>query len=137
MKKFEADTSLTRNGYFLANGDDYTFNKTLFGMMQATCKGNFNRDNLTLYRSQRYAQSKADNGNFYFGPKSLLLYGAASFLYELFPSFGPAGNPDVATISSFFGASSDGNGGYTFNHQDKIPPNWYNRRAPYTILISP
>jgi hypothetical protein len=25
--KFEADTSLTRNDYFLANGDDYTFSK--------------------------------------------------------------------------------------------------------------
>jgi hypothetical protein len=101
-------------------------------MMQSTCKGNFNRDNLALYRSQRYAQSKADNGNFYYGPKPLHLYGAASFLYELFPSFAPAGTPDLTTISLFFGAASDGNGGYTFNNKEQIPPNWYNRKTPYT-----
>ena len=133
-QKFEADTSLTRNDYFLAGGDDYTFNGTLFGMMTDTCKGNFNRDNLALYRYQRYQQSKADNGNFYFGPKSVILIGAASFLYELFPSLGNAGNPDLATISSFFGAESDGNGGWRFNNMEQIPPNWYNRQAPYTIV---
>ena len=133
---FEADTSLTRNDYFLANGDDYSFNGTLFGMMTNTCKGNFNRDNLALYRFQRYQQSEADNGNFYFGPKSLLLYGAASFLYELFPSLGDAGTPDLATISSFFGAESNGNGGWRFNNKEQIPPNWYNRKAPYTIVAT-
>ena len=123
---------MTRNDYFLANGDDYSFNGTLFKMMTDTCKGNFNRDGLSLYRYQRYQQSKADNGNFYFGPKSLLLYGAATFLYELFPSFGNAGTPDLATIESFFGAASDGHGGYTFNNKEQIPPNWYNRKTPYT-----
>ena len=123
---------MTRNDYYLANGDDYTFNGTLFGYMQSTCQGNFNRDNLALYRYQRYQQSLAENGNFYFGPKELLLFGAASFLYELFPSLGPAGKPDLPTISSFFGAQSDGKGGYTFNNQEKIPANWYNRKAPYT-----
>lgn len=96
--------------------------------------GNFDRNNLALYRSQRYAQSKAENGNFYYGPKSLLLYGAASFLYELLPSLGPAGNPDLPTISSFFGAASNGNGGYTFNNAEQIPPNWYNRKTPYSNL---
>ena len=101
--------------------------------MQSTCQGNFNRDNLALYRYQRYQQSLAENGNFYFGPKEVLLFGAASFLYELFPSFGPAGTPDLPTISSFFGAQSDGKGGYTFNNQEKIPGNWYNRKAPFTI----
>ena len=101
--------------------------------MQSTCQGNFNRDNLALYRYQRYQQSLAENGNFYFGPKEVLLFGAASFLYELFPSLGPAGKPDLPTISSFFGAQSDGKGGYTFNNQEKIPANWYNRKAPFTI----
>lgn len=127
--KFELDTSLSRNDYFLANGDDYSFNSTLFGYMQSTCKGNFNRDNLALYRYQRYQQSLADNGNFYFGPKAILIYGAASFLYELFPTAG--GPPDLPTISSFFGASSDGKGGFTFNGQERIPANWYNRKTPY------
>ena len=100
--------------------------------MQSTCQGNFNRDNLALYRYQRYQQSLAENGNFYFGPKEVLLFGAASFLYELFPSFGPAGKPDLPTISSFFGAQSDGRGGYTFNNQERIPENWYNRKVPFT-----
>ena len=102
-------------------------------MMQNTCQGNFNRDNLALYRYQRYQQSLMENGQFYFGPKAVLLIGAASFLYELFPSFGPAGTPDLATISSFFGAESDGKGGYTFNNKEQIPANWYSRASPYTI----
>ncbi|MCJ1248402.1 hypothetical protein MMC30_005619 [Trapelia coarctata] len=132
--KFEGDTSLTRNDYFLSPArDDYNFNGTLFGYMQKTCNGNFNRENLALYRYQRYQQSIAENGNFYYGPKALLLYGAASFLYELFPSFGPAGNPDLPTIESFFGAAPDGNGGW--NHiPERIPPNWYNRKTPYSNL---
>ena len=100
--------------------------------MEDTCQGNFNRDNLALYRYQRYQQSLAENANFYFGPKSLLLFGAASFLYELFPSLGPEGSPDLPTIQSFFGAESNGNGGYRFNNQEKIPSNWYNRKSPYT-----
>ncbi len=58
--KFEGDTSLSRNDYFLANGDDYSFNSTLFGDMKSTCQGNFNRDNLALYRYKRYQQSLAD-----------------------------------------------------------------------------
>jgi len=85
-----------------------------------------------LYRYQRYQQSLSENGNFYFGPSSLLLFGAASFLYELFPSLGPAGAPDLPTMESFFGAQSDGNGGYTFNDMEKIPSNRYNRRLPYS-----
>ena len=100
--------------------------------MQQTCQGNFNRDNLALYRYQRYQQSFAENGNFYFGPKTVLLFGAASFLYELFPSLGPAGAPDLPTMESFFGTQSDGNGGYTFNNKEQIPSNWYNRKSPYS-----
>ncbi|KAL8690073.1 MAG: hypothetical protein Q9218_004401 [Villophora microphyllina] len=132
--KFEQDTSLTRNDFFLANGDDYSLNTTLFAFMQATCNGNFNRDNLALYRYQRYQSSLATNPNFYFGPKAVGLYGAATFLYELFPSFGPEGPPDLATISSFFGVENDGNNaGYTVNNGERIPANWYNRRTPYTL----
>lgn len=63
-----------------ANGDNFMFNKTLYQMMSNTCKGNFDRNNIALYRYQRYQQSLHENGNFYFGPKSVLLYGAASFL---------------------------------------------------------
>lgn len=67
--KFEADTSLTRNDYFLADGDNHSFNGTLFGFMQDTCQGNFNLQNLATYRAQRYNQSLEDNANFYYGTR--------------------------------------------------------------------
>jgi len=129
--KFEADTSLTRDDYFLGDGDNFSFNGTLFGMMQDTCQGNFNRANLAKYRYQRYQQSLAENENFYFGPLSLLLYGAASFLYELMPS-GPDYIPDLPTISSFFGAEQKSDGTWTFNNAEKIPENWTTRLTPYS-----
>ncbi|KAK5170281.1 uncharacterized protein LTR77_004868 [Saxophila tyrrhenica] len=129
--KFEADTSLTRNDYFLANGDNYKFNGTLFGMMDDTCGSNFDLQGLAKYRKQRYEQSLAQNGNFFFGPLSLLLYGAASFLYELMPNGNHGYKPDLETISTFFGAkkNSDGTWGYT---AEKIPDKWTNRVSPYT-----
>jgi hypothetical protein len=87
---------------------------------------------MATYRSQRFLQSKAQNGNFYFGPRALLLYGAASFVYEALPSLGPDGTPDLATISTFFGAVKSGN---TYVHTpERFPAKWYNRRAPYTLL---
>ena len=51
--KFEADTSLTRDDYFLGNGDNFSFNSTLFGMMTSTCNSNYNLQNLATYRLQR------------------------------------------------------------------------------------
>jgi hypothetical protein len=100
--KFESDSSLTRNDYFTHNGDNYNFNGTLFAEMKAVADrvsgGNFDRNSIAAYRSQRYDESLQENANFYFGPLSLLLYGAASFLYELFPSFGNEGVPDLATM---------------------------------------
>jgi len=130
--KFEADTSLTRNDFFLDNGNDFSFNGTLFGMMQDTCQGNFNLQNLATYRKQRYEQSLAENENFYFGPLSLLLFGAASFLYELMPSGTHNYAPDLPTISSFFGAHEQSDGTWTFGNDEKIPANWTNRVAPYS-----
>ncbi|KAL2075059.1 hypothetical protein VTL71DRAFT_1 [Oculimacula yallundae] len=135
--KFEGDTSLSRNDYFLANGDNFSYNSTLYAAMsavaQAKSNGKFDRDALALYRYGRYQQSKRDNGNFYFGPKSLLLFGAASFLYELFPSKGNAGVPDQATMNSFFGTYGSSTR-YKFNNMEMIPKNWYSRSTPYTIM---
>lgn len=136
---FEADTSLTRNDVFLANGDNYNFNGTLYGMMKKTCAatsgGLYDRACMSLYRKQRYDESRATNGQFYFGIKSLLLFGASSFLYELMPNAG--GTPDEATISSFFGAVQKSDGSYA-NHLagvgEKIPDNWVPRTDPYDIL---
>lgn len=130
--KFEGDSSLTRNDYFLTGGDDFTFNGTLFKMMTDTTGGIYNRSGLSKYRAQRYQQSLANNPNFFFGPLTVLLYGAASFLYELMPS-GPNYIPDKPTISSFFGAQQQSDGTYTFT-AEKIPTNWYNRVAPYTVV---
>lgn len=130
--KFEADTSLTRNDFFLGKGDNFKFNGTLFGMMTDTTGGLYNRDNLAKYRYQRYQQSLRDNPNFYFGPLSLLLFGASSFLYELMPSGTNGYIPDYATISTFFGAVKNSDGSYSFNGQEKIPANWTNRVKPYT-----
>lgn len=49
----------------------------------------------------------ANNPNFVFGPLELILYGAASHLYELFPSGAhgstPANPPDGKTQDIIFG----------------------------------
>lgn len=134
MQKLECDTSLTRNDFFLSpSRDNYSFNGTLFAMMQQTCQGNFDRACLSLYKSQRYAQSRDENSNFVFNQDTIIFYGAATFLYTLFPNYGIEGIPDLATISSFFGAENDGQGGYRFNGNERFPSNWHNRRVPYTI----
>lgn len=88
-------------------------------MMTQTTGGNFNREGLSKYRLQRWQQSQAENPNFSFGPLTILLYGAASFLYELMPSGTRGYAPDLETISSFF-------------IDEKIPDNWTNRVAPYS-----
>ena len=117
--KFEADSSLTRNDFFTHGGDNFSFNRTLFDMMTETTGGNYNRENLSKYRLQRYEQSRAENPNFSFGPLTLLLYGAASFLYELMPSGTHNYAPDYDTISTFF-------------IKERLPENWTNRVTPYT-----
>ncbi|KZS90603.1 Cloroperoxidase, partial [Sistotremastrum niveocremeum HHB9708] len=138
---FEADASLTRSDFFLpsSNGDNHSFNSTLFAMMTSTVSSTsspsaplYDLKGLSLYRAQRWSQSVAENPNFYFGPKALLLYGAATFLYELYPTNG--GLPDKSTFESFFGAvpSSTSPSGYT-SQPERIPPSWFSRSTPYTI----
>lgn len=46
--------------------------------------------------------------------------------------FAGTGSPDLPTMSSFFGAVSNGNGGWT-HVGERIPANWSNRVTPYTI----
>lgn len=86
--------------------------------MSRTTGGLHNRENLAVYRGERWDQSVVENANFFFGPLSLLLFGAASFLYELMPS-GPNYIPDQATMNSFF-------------IDERLPANWINRVAPYS-----
>lgn len=72
----------------------------MYDVAKQTSNGNFDRAAIAKYRSMRYDESLNTNPNFYFGPKSLLLYGAASFVYENFPVFGGDGVADIDTISS-------------------------------------
>jgi len=131
--KFEADTSLTRDDFFLGNGDNFRFNGTLFKMMVESTGGTFGRDQLAKYRYERYQQSLADNPNFFFGPLSLLLFGASSFLYELMPNGNHGYAPDLETISTFFGTTQNTTTGeWQWNGGERIPDNWTNRVAPYT-----
>ncbi len=74
--------SVSAESVLISTTTDYMMDGTLFGMMDSTCKSNFEISGLSLYRNQRWHQSQVENSNFYFGPLSLLLYGAASFLYE-------------------------------------------------------
>jgi hypothetical protein len=129
--KIEAYTSLTRDDYFLGNGNNFSFNSTLFRRMTDTTGGLYNRDVLAKYRYQRYQQSLKDNPKFYFGPLSLLLFGASSFLYEFMPS-GPDYIPNEATISSFFSAEKQSDGCYAFKDAERVSPNWTNRVSPYS-----
>jgi len=135
---FEADTSLTRNDVFPAKGDNYNFNATLFQQMKDVCAstsgGLFDINCMTQYRFDRYQDSLATNDNFYFGIKSLLLFGASAFVFQLMPS--GTDPPTLANTESFFGAEP--RGGPYENHLagvgEQIPPNWVPRPTPYTIL---
>ena len=61
--KFEAGTSLMRTDYFLADGDNFSVDGTLFDMMAETTGGILDLDGLALYRFQYYQQSRRDNPN--------------------------------------------------------------------------
>jgi hypothetical protein len=74
------------------------------------------------------------NANFFFGIGSLLLYGAASFLYELFP--GSTHSPDEATISSFFGLQQTEDGADWEYVGEQAPPGWKDRVEPYELFAT-
>lgn len=128
---FESDSSLTRNDYYLADEDNYTWNATLFTKMMAACDGNCDRSTLSTYRKQRWEESQRDNAQFFFGPAQLALYAAATFIYEL---FGYNGSADEAIVMSFFGAAKTASGEYIWNGGERIPDGWTNRPAPFGEL---
>ncbi|KAI9056200.1 hypothetical protein LZ554_001128 [Drepanopeziza brunnea f. sp. 'monogermtubi'] len=133
--RIEGDTSLTRNDYYLGNGDNVSFNGTLFKMMTDVTGGVYNREGMAKYRYLRYQESLRDNPNFYFGPLTMLLYGAASFLYEIMPSGTNNYAPDKATIMTFFGVTPSEDGStYVFNNDERLPANYVNRVKPYDII---
>jgi hypothetical protein len=136
--RFEADASLTRNDFYTNNGDNFSFNGTLFARMKEVAdrvsNGNFDQKTMAAYRSQRYDESLAQNPNFFFGPLGILLYGASSFLYELFAPYGTEGQADLDTMASYFGTAQDSNGAWRYT-AERIPDNWHNRRQPYTLSL--
>ena len=101
----------------------------------------FDQSVVAQHQFNRYQDSKATNPNFFFGPKAVLLYGAASFLYELFPSHGPDGSPIFLDLGAFYGTTNpDVNGIVKFNNTEHIPVSpvrggigWFSRTNPYTI----
>ena len=105
----------------------------MYRVANETSNGLFDRDTIAVYRSQRYDESLAENANFYFGPKAILLYGAASFIYEVFPIFGPEGTANINIVSTFYGAVPNSSGSYD-HVPERIPENWSNRRTAYGIL---
>ncbi|KZO94183.1 Cloroperoxidase [Calocera viscosa TUFC12733] len=135
---FELDVSLTRNDYYL-NGDSHSFNGILFGMMVETAQSTSSAENplfdfnaLALYRSQQYDRARVENPWLYFPQLALHNYGAATFLYNTFPSSAKNYTPDLETISSFFGAVQLPNG--SWGHVgERTPPNWQNRVTPLNL----
>ncbi|KAM0798766.1 Chloroperoxidase [Usnea florida] len=143
------DASLTRGDFFF--GDDHSFNATYFEQLTALAytggpktdvinSYNYDQSVLAQHQFNRYQDSKAKNPSFYFGPKAILLYGAASFLYELFPSHGPAAPAIFLDIGSFYGTTNpDANGNIAFNNTEHIPiaptgkPGWFSRTDAYNI----
>ena len=102
-------------------------------MMYKTVAGNFSLPQMVTFMGQRYKQSVAENPNFYYGPKVVLLYGAASFLFRLYPNFtGDVGPPTLHFIAGFFGVQQSGN---TFVPRagEEILDDWFNRRDPWTL----
>ena len=102
-------------------------------MMNTTVKGNFDLANMVTYMGQRYKQSIAENKNFYYGPKVVLLYGAASFLFRLFPNFtGDVGPPVLHFIAGFFGVVQNGTQ-FSRLAGEQILDDWHNRLHPWTL----
>ena len=150
VQKFEGDASLTRTDFFFT-GDDHTFNNTLFQQMTNLAYIGGDKTKVANYiyspsvvaqhQFNRYQDSLNTNPNFFFGPKAIILYGAASFLYELFPSLGPAGTPSLLDMANFFGTSNpDANGQVHFTNTEQVPfnpnpsgPFWLARVDPYNL----
>ena len=131
---------MSRSDYFFNAPDDFTFNATLFAQMDKTTGANFNLANMVKFMGQRYDDSKARNPNFYFGPKAVLLYGAASFLFRLFPNFvsGDTAPANLQNIGPFFGAVQTNTGTtapkFKFSGGERFPDEWHNRQHPLTLV---
>ncbi len=100
--------------------------------MLSYCNGDCSVEQLGKYRAQRYRGIEATNPNFFFDAGSLSLYGAASFLYELFPSSNYT--PDETAIASFFGVQMNCVEWEYIG--ERAPSGWKNRIEPYDLQLT-
>lgn len=95
--------------------------------------GSFTLPQIVDFMGKRYKQSEAQNPIFYFGPKVVLLCGAASFLFRLFPNFtGDTGHPVLHFIDGFFDAEQS-DSIFVFNEGEQFLHGWHNRLTPLTL----
>ncbi|ROW05749.1 hypothetical protein VMCG_05188 [Cytospora schulzeri] len=143
----EGDASATREDFYL-NGDDITFQPSLFKQMHQKAleigNGTYSVDVVKAHFASRYADSKAENSQFYFNvPSAAVVMGAYYFIPGFFSNgtIGAGGIANEASITSFYGAkpvdSSPGAWKKTdleYTHvPERIPENWYRRGTPMTV----
>jgi hypothetical protein len=131
--KMEQDASLTRNDYFTGNGDNFSFNTTLWSRFVESSGGLFDLPNVAKWQYERYVQSRKENPHFYWGPIFFFQHGAASFLFELWPNGNEGYVPTLKNTASFYGARQNSEGQWE-RVPERLPENWVNRKTPYTLL---
>lgn len=131
---FEADASMGRNDFFLAEGDNFSLNGTKFGRMVEVTEGEFTVAGLSKYREECWHRSQSENPNFFFGPAGLLLYGDAAFLPKLMASGSRGYKIDTETVATFFGAYQKEDGSWEYGHNETIPENFINREEAYNLV---
>lgn len=131
---FEADASMGRNDFFLAEGDNFSLNGTKFGRMVEVTDGEFSVAGLSKYREECWHRSQSENPNFFFGPAGLLLYGDAAFLPKLMASGSRDYKIDTETVATFFGAYQKEDGSWEYGHNETIPENFINREEAYNLV---
>lgn len=62
----------------------------------------------------------------------LLLYGAAGAVNDV---FGGSGLPTYDKVRVIHGVEGDGEGGYIATPNERLPPNFYSRKAPWTLSV--
>lgn len=127
---FEVDGSMSRDDYFISEGDVFTLNGTLFAQMVEMTDGKFTKSGISQVKHKRWEQSQRDNPNFFYGPIGLISYAASAFLPEL---YGDGESVDTATVATFFGVHQDDSGSWVYAHNESLPEEWYSRETPYGL----
>lgn len=128
---FEVDASMSRDDYFLNEGDVATLNGSLFSQMVEISGGDFTQSHISKMKHTRWQQSKDNNPNFFFGPIGLISYAASAFLPEL---YGDGNSADLHTVATFFGVGQQEDGSWKYGHNESIPENWYAREKAYGVV---